>query len=157
MLDVSRRGWSVLAVSLLSLSLLAPRAQARPETSVPGPLANRLSQLEDAFRRGDAAALRAVCAQSGKVRVEMRNFPSGQGSFGASQLEVIFRQIFKGERTRELRFPRDDVKLSPPATAFARGAWVHRPVGGAEIAETLTVTLRAEGDDWRIQELRSGR
>jgi len=154
---VSRRGWSVLEVSLLSLSLFAPHVQARPETSIPGALANRLSQLEDAFRRSDAAALRAACTLSGKVRVEMRNFPSGQGSFGASQLEVIFRQIFKDERTRELRFPRGDVKLSPPATAFARGAWVHRPVGGAEITETLTVTLRAEGDDWRIQELRSGR
>ena len=155
MLDVSHRRW-LLAVSLLSLTLFAPRSQARPE-SIPAPLSNRLSQLQDAFRDGNAAALRAACTQSGKVRVEMRNFPSGQGSFGASQLEVIFRQIFKEQRTRELRFPRDDVKLSPPGTAFARGAWVHRPVGGAETTETLTVTLRAEGDDWRIQEIRSAR
>jgi len=37
---------------------------------------------------------------------------------------------------------------------FALRAWIH-PVAGAETTETLTVTLRAEGDDWRIQEIRS--
>ncbi len=154
---MSRHRRSVLAFSLLSLCLLAARAQARPESAVPGPLWSRLSQLEDVFRRGDAAALRAACAQGGKIRVEMRAIPSGQGSFGASQLEVIFRQIFKGQLTRALAFPRDDVKLSPPATAFARGTWVHRPAGGAEITETLMFTLQAKGDDWRVHEIRSAR
>jgi hypothetical protein len=157
MLDVSCRRRSVLVFSWLSLCLLATRAHARSESPVPGPLWTRLTHVEDAFRRGDAAALRAACALGGKIHVEMRDFPSGQGNFGASQLEVIFRQIFKGQLTRALAFLRDDVKLAPPATAFARGVWVHRPTGGAETTQTLTFTLRAEGDDWRIQEIRSAR
>ncbi len=157
MCAVSCRGRSTLGLSLLSLLLFAPRAPARPEIPVPEALWTRLRQLEDAFRRGDATTLRAACTPGAKIRVEMRDFPSGQGSFGASQLEVIFRQIFKSQTTRGLAFSRNGVKLSRPSTAFARGSWVHRPAGGIETTQALTFTLRAEGDDWRIQEIRSAR
>jgi hypothetical protein len=71
---------------------------------------------------------------------------------------VIFAQIFEQYSTRELAFPKTDVTLSSPGTAFARGRWLRRARhGGPDSTDTLTFTLCEEGGDWRILEIRSSR
>ena len=95
---------------------------------------------------------------NGKVRVDLKDVMEGPGSYGASQLEVIFVRIFDENRTREFAFRDEEVTVSAPGTAFARGRWVRkaRP-GGSDTTDTLTFTLRQESGDWRIHEIRSSR
>jgi len=120
-------------------------------------LASRLRRIESAFRSGDASALRPSFAP-GKVRVDLRDLTDGPGSYGSGQLEVLFGRIFDEIRTREFLIRPQDVTVSAPSTAFARGRWVRRPrPGGAERVDTLTFTLREEGGEWRIHEIRSSR
>jgi hypothetical protein len=140
-----------------SLVVAAGLALASPAASIEPALLSRLSQIESAFRRGDARALRGAFPAAARTRLELRDLPSAQGSLGAGQVEVLFRQIFEARRTAEFAFARAAVRLSPPSTAFARARWVRKATDGAESVDTLTFTLRAEGDDWRIEEIRSTR
>ncbi|PYQ47158.1 MAG: hypothetical protein DMF78_24470 [Acidobacteria bacterium] len=137
------------------LVLCAAGAQA---ASLDPALSTRLRRIETAFRGGDAASLRPIFTGNGKVRVDLKDVMDGPGSYGPSQLEVIFGRIFDENRTREFHFRDDEVTVSTPGTAFARGRWVRkaRP-GGTDATDTLTFTLRQESGDWRIHEIRSSR
>ena len=149
----SRVGRAALTALLLAVPVRAPAAGA-----VDPALSGRLRRIEAAFRSGDAASLRPTFTASGKVRVDLKGVMEGPGSYGASQLEVIFGRIFDENRTRQFSFKDEDVTVSGPGIAFARGRWVRRSGrGGAEAADTVTFTLRQESGDWRIHEIRSSR
>jgi hypothetical protein len=145
----------MLVTAALSV-LLTPDARAA-DVGRDAQLSSRLTRIETAFRRGDAAALRASCASVGKVRVELGSIGDGHGSYGTGQLEVIFDQVFGQSRTQAFAFARDDVTVSPPGTAFARGRWVRGGRSGGQSVDTLTFTLREEGGEWRVHEIRSSR
>jgi hypothetical protein len=120
-------------------------------------LSTRLQRIETAFRNGNAGALRSSFS-GGKVRVDLKDLTDGPASYGAGQLEVIFERIFDENRTREFTIRDDDVSVSTPGTAFARGRWSRRPrPGGTDRTDVLTFTLREESGDWRIHEIRSSR
>lgn len=149
------RAW--LSMLALAAPLLTAARPAIPDDQEPG-LSSRLRHIEAAFREGDASSLRSSCTSTGKVRVDLRDLPEGQGSYGSGQLQAIFSHIFEESRTREFAFGRDDVTVPAPGTAFARGRWVRRnPPRGQETVDTLTFTLRQESGDWRILEIRSSR
>jgi hypothetical protein len=144
-------GWVVVALLALTGE---PRAG---EPAREAALLARLSQIENAFRGGDARALRRAVPSGGKLRLDLKGAPVPQGSLGASQVEVVFRELFATARTASFAFDHDSVRFSPPETAFARARWERRATDGAETTDTLTFTLRAEEDDWRIEEIRSTR
>lgn len=145
----------VLAAAILCATAGARAASARPIE--PG-LRARLDRIEKAFRDERAGALRQSFSDEAKLRVHIRDLPAAQGSYGPRQLEVIFGDIFSAYRTTDFRFGRDEVTVSSPNTAFARGRWRRRSRrGGEETLDTLTFTLRRRGQDWRILEIRSSR
>jgi hypothetical protein len=127
------------------------------ELPLPDPaLSSRLRHIESAFREGDAGSLRLSFSSGGRVRVELRDLPEGQGAYGPGQLQAIFNRIFEQVRTEDFAFGKDDVRVAIPGTAFARGRWVRRaPTRGPETVDMLTFTLREESGDWRILEIRS--
>jgi hypothetical protein len=121
-------------------------------------LGARLTAVEGAFRGGSASGLRACVSRTAKVRVDLRGQAEGSGSYGASQLQVIFERIFDESPTREFTVKRDEVTVSAQGTAFARARWSRRSrAGGDEVTDTLTLTLRREDGEWRVYELRSSR
>jgi len=138
----------------VALALLAPIATSASDMAPS--LSSRLSRIETAFRGGDAAALRSSLADNSKVRIDLKDLTDGPGSYGAGQLEVIFDGIFDAHKTREFTFRKQEVTVSGPGTAFARGRWVRR-TGAQDTTATLTFTLREEAGDWRIHEIRSSR
>jgi hypothetical protein len=145
------RGLALLAAGWLAA---APAALAEQDDA----LKSRLGRIEQSFRHGDAGALRDSCPSSGKVRVDLRGLTDGPASYAPGQLQVVFERIFAENRTREFSFRRDDLQVSAARTAFARASWTRRgPPGAQEAVEHLTFTLREEGGDWRIQEIRSSR
>lgn len=145
----------MLAATALT-ALLGPPVAAPEGDPDPG-LLSRLTRIENAFRQGNAGALRDSCASAGKVRLDLQNLVVEQGSYGTGQVQVIFDQIFDQFHTSAFAFAKDDVKVSPPGTAFARGRWVRRARGGSEAVDTLTFTLRQESGEWRVHEIRSSR
>lgn len=119
---------------------------------------SRLQRIEAAFRAGDAQALRALLPAEAKVRVDLPGVTDGPRSYGPSQLEVVFQQIFADREDFELVFRADDVKVPAAGTAFARARWA-RPgeTGPPAAAAYVTFTLRADGGVWRIHEILGSR
>ena len=150
-----RRGFA--AAALVAAAGLLYGASL-PADDVDPQLSSRLQRIESAFRGGDAGALRPCFAATGKVRVDLRDLTEGPASYGPGQLQVVFEQIFDGNRTREFAFRKQDVTVPSPGTAFAKGRWVRRGrTGGKETVDTLTFTLREENQDWRIHEILTSR
>lgn len=146
------------ATGLAAAMVLLPCAGGRAATTVDPALATRLRCIETAFRSGDAGSLRPVFTSIVKVRVDLKDVMEGPGSYGPSQLEVIFVRIFDENRTRQFSFRDEDVTVSAPGIAFARGKWLRKVGrGGVEAPDTVTFTLRQESGDWRIHEIRSSR
>jgi len=140
-----------------ALLVFASAAAAAAATLEPA-LSARLRRIETAFRSGDAGSLRPAFTANTKVRVDLKDVMEGPGSYGPSQLEVIFGRIFDENRTRQFSFKDEDVAVSSPGIAFARGRWVRKTGrGGTETTDTVTFTLRQESGDWRIHEIRSSR
>jgi len=134
-----------------------PSAEPSPSTLEPS-LAARLRRIESAFRTGDAASLRPTFPATAKVRVDLKDVMDGPGTYGPGQLEVILGRIFDENRTRQFSLRDEDVTVSSPGVAFARGRWVRKVgQGGADLTDTVTFTLRQESGDWRVHEIRSSR
>jgi hypothetical protein len=147
------RGARGLAVA--ALVVRAAAAQAAPADAA---LDGRLRGIETAFRKGEAGALRPAFTGKGKVRVDLKDVMEGPGTYGPSQLEVIFGRIFDENRTRQFAFRDEDVTVTTPGVAFARARWLRKAGGGgSDVTDTVTFTLRQESGDWRIHEIRSSR
>ena len=147
-----------LALALAWWLVPGPVVHAHAQDSGEDALWSRLRRLENAFRQGDATALRLASPSSGKVRLDLSPWTEGPTSYGPGQLQGVFAQVFGARRTQTFSFPREDVTVSREGTAFARGRWVWAPPAGeAQTAETLVFSLRCEGADWRVQEIRRAR
>jgi hypothetical protein len=152
--------WTLRGAALALLVWLGPAATVRSHAPEAGEAAlwARLRRLETAFRQGDATALRHASPGSGKVRLDLPPWTEGLAAYGPGQLQGVFGQVFAQRRTQAFSFPREQVDFSAEGTAFARGRWVWRPPhGDSQTSETLVFLLRAEGADWRVQEIRRAR
>ena len=98
--------------------------------AVDASLAARLRRIETAFRSGEAGSLRPAFTAKAKVRVDLKDVMEGPGSYGPSQLEVIFGRIFDENRTRQFAFRDEDVTVTTPGVAFARARWLRKASGG---------------------------
>jgi hypothetical protein len=145
-------------MGMAAAAVLFLAASASPAPAVDPSLVSRLRRIESAFRSGDAGSLRPAFTPNGKVRVDLKEVMEGPGTYGPGQLEVIFGRIFDENRTRAFSFRDEDVTVSTPGVAFARGKWVRKLRRGAvDASDTVTFTLRQESGDWRIHEIRSSR
>jgi hypothetical protein len=153
---VVAKGWRRRAAYAVT-ALLACSCALEAATVDPS-LSTRLRHIETAFRSGEAGSLRPAFTGKAKVRVDLKDVMEGPGSYGPSQLEVIFGRIFDDNRTRQFSFRDEDVTVTTPGVAFARARWLRKASGGgSESADTVTFTLRQESGDWRIHEIRSSR
>jgi hypothetical protein len=129
----------------------SPAVSSAPQEDA---LWSRLRRIEDAFRAGDAPALRASFPATAKLRVDLPDVPGCPASYGPGQLQVLFARLFAAAPTREFTFAQDEVTRPADGTAFARARWVRAAPGSrAAPAHALTFTLREEGGGWRIHEI----
>jgi hypothetical protein len=141
---------AALAATLTPSRAAAALAPAREEDA----LWSRLRRIEDAFRSGDAGALRASFPAAAKMRVDLPGVPGCPASYGAGQAQVVFAQLFAAAATRDFDFSDDGVTRPSDGTAFARARWV-RAAADERTGPThsLTFTLREEDGGWRIHEI----
>ena len=146
---------TVFLAAVASLSSSLP-----PLAGAEGPpaLGDRLRSIAAALRDGDAPSLHSAFVTEGKVRLQIAGLTEGQVSYGPGQVRTIFDKIFEGHRTRSFRFDEEDVSVTTPGTAFARGLWQRQSrTTGALSRQVLTFTLRLDERSWRILEIRSSR
>jgi hypothetical protein len=153
---IRAKGGLLCAVTAALAVLVGPgRAAAAPgSTQEDEALWSRLRRIEDAFRAGDAGALRASFPKTAKLRVDLPDVPGCPASYGPGQLQVVFAQIFADAPTRDFTFPPDQVTRPAAGTAFARARWARGAKGDRDApSDMLTFTLREEDGGWRIHEI----
>jgi hypothetical protein len=136
-------------VPLLVLALLA---------AAPPSLTSRLSALQDAFRAEDARGVRESCSGRTRVRVDLGALTAGAATYGAGQLEVVMKRVFKERRTESFAMAPSGPTVDADA-AYATAQWRHgEDAGSGDVrSDALTFVLHREGDDWRVVELRASR
>lgn len=152
-------GWACAAACALPLLFAPGRAAAAPLPAASparqeDALWSRLRRIEEAFRAGDAGALRSSFPGAVKMRVDLPDVPGCPASYGPGQAQVVFAQLFAEAPTRDFAFSDDDVTRPSDGTAFARARWVRAAPGERSGAtQSLTFTLREENGGWRIHEI----
>ena len=153
-----RTGWDAAARWAFAA---AARVRARPRRRPPSTRrsSSRLRRIETAFRSGEAGSLRPAFTAQGKVRVDLKDVMEGPGSYGPSQLEVIFGRIFDENRTRQFVFRDEDVTVTDSGGGLRARALAAQGERRRDPTppDTVTFTLRQESGDWRIHEIRSSR
>ena len=145
----------VLLAAVVSLTAPLPTLVGAERSPA---LGDRLRSIAAALRDGDARSLRSAFVTEGKVRLQIAGLTEGQVSYGPGQVRPIFAQIFEEHRTRSFGFDEEDVSVTTPGTAFARGLWQRQSrATGALSRQVLTFTLRLDERGWRILEIRSSR
>ena len=160
-------GWTCAAMSALAVLFGPGRAAAAPAGASDVGLSlaasparqedalwSRLRRIEDAFRAGDAGALRTSFPSAAKMRLDLPDVPGCPASYGPGQAQVVFAQLFSAAATRHFDFQGDDVTRPSEGTAFARARWTRSDPGGRNgPTHSLTFTLREEDGGWRIHEI----
>ena len=153
----ARARWACAVAAALAVLFGPGRAAAAPSASPARQeeaLWSRLRRIEEAFRAGDAGALRASFPGAAKIRVDLPDVPGCPASYGPGQAQVVFAQLFAAAATRDFTISGDDVTRPSDSTAFARARWVRSAPGDRSgPTHSLTLTLREEDGGWRIHEI----
>lgn len=139
-------------VFLATLWLLA--APAATATTVDPGLAASERQVADAFQRADADRLAASLSQRLKTYVACAALGVGDGYYGADQMHILLRRLFRDRET--VRFRALPPPMTPRAdgTAVARVAWSYRDAGSPPAETRLALSFAREAEGWRLREIR---
>jgi hypothetical protein len=134
----------------LLLSSLAAVVAAAPAEDAPRAAAQ---QLGGALVAHDASRLRPILPARGKVRLQLARLGPEQGSFGAGQVEAVFRDALRQVRVQEFTIER--LQLAPEgqlALVEARAALTDR--AGRPCSTVLHLTLAPEDSRWVLRGIR---
>jgi hypothetical protein len=132
--------------------LAAAPAAAAPQPD-PG-LVSSERQVADAFNRADADRLAATLSQRLKTYVACAALGVGDGYYGADQMRILLRRLFRDRET--VRFRALPPPMAPRAdgTAVAMIAWTYSDAGSPPAETRLALSFAREPDGWRLREIR---
>jgi hypothetical protein len=141
----------ILLASLLLTTLAAPPAGAG---ELDPAFRAVQQQVTDAFVQADASRLSSTLSPKMKTYVACPLLGLGDGYYGADQMRLLFRRLFRDRETVRFRILQPTKGTGPDGSAVVMAAWSYRE-GGAPPAEArLTFTLAREGEAWRVREIR---
>jgi len=150
MRDVASR--VILLVSLL-LSTLTPAADVPA-----GPLDPSFRAAEqlvtDAFVQADAQHLSSTLSPRMKTYVACPLLGLGDGYYGADQMRLLLRRLFRDRETVRFRILQPAKGTGPDGSAVVMAVWSYRESGAPPSEARLTFTFAREGDAWRVREIR---
>jgi hypothetical protein len=140
-------------VLLATLWLLAAAPGPSAAASDPG-LAASERLVADAFNRADADRLAGALSQRLKTYVACAALGVGDGYYGADQMRILLRRLFRDRET--VRFRPLPPPMAPRAdgTAVAMVAWTYRDAGSPPAETRLALSFAREPDGWRLREIR---
>lgn len=145
---------AVLALLLLALSAPA-RAAVEPEgqpTVDPGILRHQ-SEITAGFTTADADRVARLLSPRLKTYVACRLLAEADGYYGADQLRLLLRRLFRGRETTGFKVetapgPR------PEGQAVLQAIWTFRDATSPTGQLHLAFTLAREAHTWRLREIR---
>jgi hypothetical protein len=110
--------------------------------------------LAEAFTQGDPDRLAATLSQVMKTYVSSRPIDVGDGYYGADQMRLFFRRMFRSRRSVRFLITEPAEAPRPDGRAVAIAEWSYRESGGTPVEARLAFTLGLESGVWRVREIR---
>jgi hypothetical protein len=138
---------ALLCVALALASLPAVRAEGGAEGA-----RRAAAAFGSALLAGKADALRPLLPERGRVRLTLARLGPEQGSFGAHQVEALFRDFLAHGRFTSFDVARCEGDAKGSALAHAAATIVDRDGRNGRIA--LHLGLETEGGRWVLREVK---
>jgi hypothetical protein len=110
-------------------------------------------EIAGAFTRADADAIARLLSPKMKTYVACRMLAEADGYYGADQLRLLMRRLFRGRSTTGFRVVQPAAQRLD-GQAVMQAVWTFRESGGAGADIRLSFSLAREGGAWRLREIR---
>lgn len=154
------RGLFRVAAFALALGLVPDMAGAVGEPGAAGsapptePEMRRLQgEIGAGFTQGEADRIARLLSPKMKTYVACRMLAEADGYYGADQLRLLLRRLFRGRVTTGFRVVQPAVQR-PDGQAVMQAIWTFRESGAATADVRLAFTLAREAGAWRLREIR---
>lgn len=144
-----RASRAIVTTALAFLSWTAP-AGAQPDGTEAARVAAR--QFGQSLVASQPAALRAILPEHGNVRLVLTRLGPENGSFGASQVEALFRDFLSVGQVRSFEVLRLQCDGTSSALVQGRASVVDRDGRPARV--TLHLAFEPEGSRWVLREVK---
>jgi len=105
------------------------------------------------FTRGEADHIARLLSSKMKTYVACRMLADADGYYGADQLRLLLRRLFRGRTTTGFRLVQAAAQR-PDGQAVMQAIWTFRETGAAAADIRLAFTLAREAGAWRLREIR---
>jgi hypothetical protein len=146
----------LVATLVALLALGAPlRAAVVPEARPPADPEMERQQVEIAagFTGADADRVARLLSPRLKTYVACHTLAPEDGYYGADQLRLLLRRLFRGRETTGFKVV-SPVNRRPDGQAVLQAIWSYRDAASPTAQVHLAFTLTREGDAWRLREIR---
>lgn len=156
-----RGRWLVLAL-LQALPAGAHLASAAPQSAAMVPegralvdpeLQRQQSEIVAAFVAGDADRVAGLLSPRLKTYVACPAVAREDGYYGADQLRLLLRRLFRGRESAGFRVV-TPVSKRQDGQAVLQAIWSYRESGATGAQMHLAFTLAREAGAWRLREIR---
>jgi hypothetical protein len=140
------------AAALLLLLVLAPLPALPQAPSGQEQAESAAREFGLALTRKDSSLLRPILPRAGKVRMHLVCLGPEKGSFGAGQVEALFKDFLKHGRVRS--FALVATESAPGRYVLVRGRAQVTDRDGAPVDVHLHLTFQPEDGRWVLREIR---
>lgn len=150
---MNARRWALRLAAMLLVGVAGFRAAPAGAQQPSVPLERFMLQVARLWASGDADALVSLAPADGRLVLDVGS--QAGGVVQARHASATLRALFNERETLSVRPTRTTIASSRPAQGFGELAWVSRPRGmPAQRSATVYVGVVAEGEGWRIREIR---
>jgi hypothetical protein len=117
-----------------------------------------LEQIENlivaSFETTDADRLATAFSRRVKTYVAYAPLADADGYYGADQMRLLLRRMFRGRETVRFRILEPAARRRPDGLAVLTAVWAFRESSAPVTQARLSFGLGPEGGSWRVREIR---
>lgn len=148
-------GWWIVPALLIG-GVFVSRAEAPGGSG--GPREAGLQQIESliaaSFQKGDADRLAPAFSRRVKTYVACAPLATPDGYYGADQMRLLLRRMFRGRETVRFRILEPAARRRPDGLAVLSAVWAYRDPAAPVTQVRLSFGLGPESGSWFVREIR---
>jgi len=106
------------------------------------------------FQKGDVDRLSTAFSRRVKTYVACAPLATDAGYYGADQMRLLLRRMFRGKETIRFRILEPAARLRPDGLAVISALWAYRDPTSPLTQVRLSFGLAPEEGAWRVREIR---
>jgi hypothetical protein len=138
-----------LGLALILLTISHPALRSAPGEDDARKAARAFGQ---ALTSGRSEALRPILPEQGRLQLSLRSLGPEEGTFGAGQVEALFRDFLAEGKVRSFEILRLECDRHSTALVHARASVLDRQ--GRPVRAGVHLVLQVEEDRWVLREIK---